>query len=141
MTLTKLFKTRIYSWLALLFILLVPVCNLGAVRLGFRADFHDEAELLLFLLYAAPLWVGFAVVLCFEMYRRTVMGKPPDHNLIQMMILGGIVSSALGLLLCPVGPDLWSVSTGVLILSNALICAILGKIIQYLLRLSQNSTR
>ena len=141
MTLSTISRSRIYAGLVLLFVLLVPVCNLGAIRVGFRADFHNEAERALFLFYAAPLWIGFAVVICFELYRQLVMGKLPERNLIPMLTLGGLVLSTLGNLLCPVGPNLWSVSAGIMILTNTLICAVLAVIIHYLLRLWQHSAR
>lgn len=141
MALLTISKTKIYSGLVFLFVLLVPVCNLGAIRFGFRTDFYDEAQLILFLLYAAPLWIGFVVVICFELYRQAVMGKRPGRNLIQMMTLGGFVSSALGIVLCPVGPNLLSIPAGRLILTNTLICAVIGVIIYSLLKLRQHSTR
>ena len=141
MTLSIICKTRIYNGLVLLFILLVPVCNLGLIRFCFRAYFQNKAEAVLFLLYAAPLWSGFIVVISFELYRQRVLGSMPGHNLIQMMILGGFALSALGIVLCPVGPELWSVAAGGLILTNTLICAVLGVIIFFLLKLRQHSHR
>jgi hypothetical protein len=139
MTLSTICKTRLYSGLVLLFVLLVPVCNLGAIRFGFLAAFHNEAELVLFLLYAAPLWAGFIGVIGFELYRQVVMGNAPGRNLVQLLLLGGLVLPALGILLCPVGPALWSVSTGALILTHTLICTVLGLIIRYLLKMRQHT--
>jgi hypothetical protein len=137
MTLSTAKLSKLHTGLVLLFVLLLPVCNLGAIRWGFRPDFHTEAELVLFLFYAAPLWGGFAVVVCFEVYRRAVLGRSPERNLIQMLTVGGFVTSGLSLLLCPVGPSLWSIAGGGLILTSSLLCAVLAMVIHYLLRLRQ----
>ena len=125
----------------LLFVLLVPACNFAAIRFGFRSQFQNEAELVLFLLYAAPLWGGFMLMICFELYRQAVMKIIPGRYLVPMMTAGGLVFSSLGILLCPVGPQLWSAAAGELILTSTLICSALGIIIRYLLELRQQCQR
>jgi hypothetical protein len=130
-------KSRFYSGLILFFLLLVPVCNLGAIRFGYRSLFHDEAELALYLLYAAPLWVGFILFLGIELYRQAVMNITAGHNLVAKMALGGFAFSAMAVMLCPVGPRLFSIAAVKLMLTSTVICGVLGISIRYLLRLRQ----
>jgi hypothetical protein len=131
------FKTRFYSGLLACFMLLVPLCNLGAIRFGFHRIFHDEAELVLFLLYGAPLWVVLILIIVFELYRQVVMKVTLGRNMVSMMALGGLVFSGLWILLCPVGPKLFSVASGELILVSTCICTVLGVGIHQVLRLRQ----
>ena len=130
-------KSRIYSGLILFSLLLVPVCNLGAIRFEFRGLFHDEAELALFLLYAVPLWVGFILFIGVELYRQAVMKITPGHNLVAKMTLGGFAFSGMAVVLCPVGPQLVSIATAKLLLTSTVICSVLGIGIRYLLKLRQ----
>jgi hypothetical protein len=139
MSVSTSYKTRIYSGLVIFVVLLVPVCNLGAIRFGFRRLFQNEAELVLFLFYAAPLWAGFILFIGFELYRQSVMKIPPGRHLVPMMAVGGVAFSGIGVLLCPVGPKFLSAATGEMMLISALICSVLGTGIRYLLWLRQTS--
>lgn len=135
MTVSKVYKTRIYNGLVLFFILLVPMCNMCAIGIELRTVFHNQAELVLFQLYAAPLWIGFSLIIGFELYRQAVMKITLGNNLVTLMALGGLVFSCLEILICPIGPPFWSVITSGLILTSTLSSTILGLIIRYLLNL------
>lgn len=132
-------KLKIYNSLLVIFLLLVPVSNLGVIRFGFRSLFHDDAELALFLLYAAPLWLGFIIFIGFELYRQTIMQITPGRSLVGKMALGGFAFSALAIIVCPVGPSVFSFATVKLVLANTIICGALGLCLRYLLRLRQDA--
>lgn len=137
MTLLANHRSRYYNGLIGFLLLLVPVCNAGAIRYGFYSLFHNEAELALFLLYTAPLWVGFSLFIVIELYRQAVMKMTPGNNLVAIMIVGGFIFSSIGILLCPVGPQLISLAALELALSNSIICGVLGLCVRYLLKLRQ----
>jgi hypothetical protein len=139
MTLLVLGKKGIYNSLLWLLVLLLPVLNLAVVRFGFRLAFDEAAELTLFLLYTAPLWLGFTVMIGFEIFRQTVMGNAPNGNLIYKMTLGGIGVPVLTVLICPIGPGLWSDTAGIMILIGAVNCGVWGLLIYHLLRLRRRN--
>ena len=125
-------KANRYYALVILIMLLIPVLNLTVMQFGFVSLFHNGADLTLFLFYAAPLWLGFTLFIGFELFRRTVIQTPPGHRLVLMMTTGGLVFSALSIVLCPAGPSLLSAAGAELILVHTVICATLGFSLRFL---------
>lgn len=127
-------KSKSYIILIAIVLILPPILHIFTVKWGFNKSFHNDAEVILFLFYNAPLWLLFVAIISVELYRKAVLGLMSGLSPIYTMSVGGALLAITGIVISPVGPDLVSVDGASLIVSNTVLCAVVALVIQFLLR-------
>lgn len=112
---------------------LIPFLHLEWVEIVLKTGEFDEASMTLFQLYIAPFWFVLVLVAGIELYRLTLNNKLHPNLPMYLMTIGGLMSSILGIAICPVGPALFSQQTLSLIGGGLLITTVSGLLIKLLI--------
>lgn len=105
-----------------IFLVLVttPLLYSGIISFLLKQQFDNETNKLVFLLYNTPFWFLLMFIAGVELYRRAITRQFTAIAPAYMLMMGSALVGFTGIVICPVGPELFS-SGGLILISTNLV--------------------